>query len=160
MTPITYSLYAVVLNYIARHGIGIVAGVKFFHACCFATFVTSGPPKRYGKVRDYPKRPTGYARLVHWVEKLRHGREVIGGPAAPFRVVLLEDERLNSLLDYVAAPEHSIGIIDILTSTEVMALTAKLGHLPGEGGLTAEFVARLSVERRDFGEWVGELELG
>ena len=123
--------------------------------CCFATYIRCGSPKRYGKVRIYPYRATGYARLLRWVRTLRGGRELANGSATPFRIVLLQDERLAPLLDYLAEPEHWIGEVEVLTAAEVTAFRAQLGHPPVEGAdaLTAECVARLSIERRGFGEW-------
>lgn len=145
------------MKVIVRHGIGVVPGVSFYHACCFAVYLAPGPPERYGKVREYQNRATGFARLVSWARKLQENKYLAEGDNTPFRIVVLDDEFLHPLLEYLAELEYPIGDIDILTTEEVLALSASLGHSPPEGVVDAEFVARLSVERKDFIQWVEEL---
>jgi hypothetical protein len=109
-------------------------------------------------VRRYPNRAPGYRRFIRWIEELKLDRELVEGPATPFRALVVESDHALPFLSHFAECEHPLGTIDVLTEAEVMALTGSLGrHLAPGAVFDAEFAGRLCVERRDFGEWLGEL---
>jgi len=135
----------------------VVADATHFYGCRYVSYLHR-PPKRRGRVRRYPNRAPGYRRLITWIEDLQRGKELIEGVATPFRALVVESDYTLPLLTHFAEREHPLGSIDVLTQAEVMSLTASLGHHLAPGvAFDAEFAGRLCVERRDFGEWLGEL---